>query len=71
MLAPLITGGKVIGTLNVADNRQAAAALTTAAACHDCSSPCSGACPFGRQIQDGLVEAHEMLSLPRPARVTA
>jgi predicted aldo/keto reductase-like oxidoreductase len=37
----------------------------TAAVCHDCSGECDGACPFGRQIRAGLVDAHERLSWKR------
>ena len=33
-----------------------------AASCDDCSAPCDSACPFGRQVQDELVEAHRLLS---------
>jgi aryl-alcohol dehydrogenase-like predicted oxidoreductase len=34
----------------------------TAEACQDCSGECDGACPFGRQVRPGLVDAHERLS---------
>jgi predicted aldo/keto reductase-like oxidoreductase len=34
----------------------------TAAVCRDCSGDCEGACPFGRQIRAGLVDAHERLN---------
>jgi aryl-alcohol dehydrogenase-like predicted oxidoreductase len=33
-----------------------------AQACLDCSAPCQGSCPFDRRIQEGLIEAHGMLS---------
>lgn len=33
-----------------------------AAACLSCDGPCQGACPYGRKVRDGLVEAHEMLT---------
>lgn len=33
-----------------------------AAACSSCEGACQGACPYGRQIRDGLLEAHEMLT---------
>ncbi|MFH1737890.1 MAG: aldo/keto reductase [bacterium] len=33
----------------------------TAAGCSSCDAPCQGACPFGRRIREGLVEAHGML----------
>jgi aryl-alcohol dehydrogenase-like predicted oxidoreductase len=33
-----------------------------AAVCAGCPAPCTGNCPFGREIRAGLVEAHEMLS---------
>jgi aryl-alcohol dehydrogenase-like predicted oxidoreductase len=33
-----------------------------AAACATCPGPCDGACPFGRKVRTGLVEAHERLS---------
>jgi len=34
----------------------------SAAPCSSCEGHCQGHCPFGRRIQAGLVEAHEMLS---------
>jgi aryl-alcohol dehydrogenase-like predicted oxidoreductase len=34
----------------------------TAAACDGCSAPCDSACPFGRQVKEELVEAHQLLS---------
>jgi aryl-alcohol dehydrogenase-like predicted oxidoreductase len=34
----------------------------TAAACADCSGPCDTACPFGRRVRAGLVDAHDRLS---------
>lgn len=34
----------------------------TAAACLSCDGPCDGACPFGRTVRGGLVEAHRKLS---------
>jgi aryl-alcohol dehydrogenase-like predicted oxidoreductase len=37
----------------------------TAAACQDCSGGCDRACPFGREVRAGLVEAHEQLSWKR------
>jgi aryl-alcohol dehydrogenase-like predicted oxidoreductase len=33
-----------------------------AGSCRDCSGPCDGACPFGRQVRAGLVDAHQYLS---------
>ncbi len=33
----------------------------TAAVCADCEGPCNGACPFGRRVRAGLLEAHEVL----------
>jgi len=33
----------------------------TASACLACDGACDGACPYGRRIQQGLLEAHEML----------
>jgi aryl-alcohol dehydrogenase-like predicted oxidoreductase len=33
-----------------------------AASCRDCPGPCNDACPFGRQVRAGLVEAHQCLS---------
>jgi hypothetical protein len=32
-----------------------------AASCFSCQGDCNGACPFGRQVREGLLEAHEML----------
>ena len=37
----------------------------SAAACDGCSAPCDPACPFGRQVKDELVEAHQLLSFAR------
>jgi aryl-alcohol dehydrogenase-like predicted oxidoreductase len=37
----------------------------TAAACDGCSAPCDAACPFGRQVKEELVEAHQLLSFAR------
>ena len=37
----------------------------TAASCDGCSAPCDSACPFGRQVQKELVEAHRLLSFAR------
>jgi aryl-alcohol dehydrogenase-like predicted oxidoreductase len=34
----------------------------SAAACLSCDGPCDGACPFGRAVRGGLVEAHRKLS---------
>jgi predicted aldo/keto reductase-like oxidoreductase len=34
----------------------------SAARCNRCEGHCRERCPFGRSIQEGLVEAHEMLS---------
>lgn len=34
-----------------------------ASVCASCSAPCTGACPFGIQIQERMVGAHEMLSV--------
>ena len=36
-----------------------------AAACAGCDGPCNGACPFGREVRAGLLEAHELLSWRR------
>jgi aryl-alcohol dehydrogenase-like predicted oxidoreductase len=36
--------------------------VATARACQDCTGGCDGACPFGRQVRAGLVEAHEQLT---------
>jgi len=33
-----------------------------AASCFSCEENCSGACPYGRQIRAGLLDAHEMLT---------
>ena len=33
--------------------------------CRDCPGSCDDACPFGRQVRCGLVEAHEMLDWRR------
>lgn len=38
---------------------------TTAEVCRDCSGECEGACPFGREVRAGLVDAHERLSWAR------
>lgn len=35
---------------------------SAAGLCRDCSGPCDRACPFGRQVRAGLVEAHQCLS---------
>lgn len=37
----------------------------TAAACRGCAGDCDGACPFGRQVRAGLVDAHRRLSWNR------
>lgn len=37
----------------------------TAAACRGCAGDCDGACPFGRQVRAGLVDAHRRLSWQR------
>ncbi len=37
----------------------------TAEACADCEAPCESACPFGRRVQDELVEADRLLSFRR------
>lgn len=34
----------------------------TATACAGCAAPCDGACPFGREVRAGLVDAHRRLS---------
>jgi aryl-alcohol dehydrogenase-like predicted oxidoreductase len=34
----------------------------SAAACDGCTAPCDSACPFGRQVKEELVEAHQLLS---------
>jgi aryl-alcohol dehydrogenase-like predicted oxidoreductase len=31
------------------------------AACESCSGPCDAACPFGRQVRAGMIEAHQRL----------
>jgi predicted aldo/keto reductase-like oxidoreductase len=46
---------------------QALPGRATAAACESCAGPCDAACPFGRQVRAGLVEAHERLG-PSQAR---
>jgi len=33
-----------------------------ASTCDKCAGPCDTACPFGRRVREGLVEAHRMLS---------
>jgi len=33
-----------------------------ASVCLDCSAPCTGACPYGIQIQDRMIGAHELLT---------
>ena len=33
-----------------------------ASSCFSCEENCSGACPYGRQIRAGLLDAHEMLT---------
>ena len=38
---------------------------TTAAACIGCSGACDGACPFGRDVRTGLIEAHRRLDFRR------
>jgi len=38
---------------------------STAAACADCQGPCNTACPFGREVRAGLLDAHERLDLRR------
>jgi predicted aldo/keto reductase-like oxidoreductase len=37
----------------------------TARACAGCRGPCDAACPFGRRVREGLIEAHARLG---PAR---
>jgi len=37
----------------------------SAAVCDGCSAPCDSACPFGRQVKEELVEAHQLLSFAR------
>jgi uncharacterized protein len=37
----------------------------SAAACDGCSAPCEPTCPFGRQVKEELVEAHQLLSFAR------
>jgi aryl-alcohol dehydrogenase-like predicted oxidoreductase len=37
----------------------------SAAACDGCSAPCESSCPFGRQVKEELVEAHQLLSFAR------
>jgi aryl-alcohol dehydrogenase-like predicted oxidoreductase len=37
-------------------------ARATAETCRDCSGPCDRACPFGRQVRAGLIDAHDRLS---------
>ncbi len=39
--------------------------VKTAAACDRCEGPCDGACPFGRQVRTGLIEAHRRLDFRR------
>jgi predicted aldo/keto reductase-like oxidoreductase len=34
-----------------------------ATACHGCSAPCSGACPYGLDVQGHLIQAHSLLTL--------
>lgn len=38
---------------------------TTASACDRCPGPCDGACPFGREVRKGLIEAHWKLDFRR------
>jgi aryl-alcohol dehydrogenase-like predicted oxidoreductase len=40
-------------------------AAATAQGCHDCAGECDSACPFGRKVRAGLIEAHERLSWNR------
>jgi predicted aldo/keto reductase-like oxidoreductase len=35
----------------------------TAATCAGCRGPCNAACPFGREVRAGLLEAHAQLDL--------
>jgi len=37
----------------------------TAAVCADCRGPCNAACPFGREVRAGLLDAHARLDLRR------
>jgi aryl-alcohol dehydrogenase-like predicted oxidoreductase len=37
----------------------------TAAGCDRCSGPCDAACPFGRRVRTGLIEAHRRLDFRR------
>jgi predicted aldo/keto reductase-like oxidoreductase len=37
-------------------------AAASAAVCRGCTGPCDGACPFGRSVRSGLVDAHHSLS---------
>jgi predicted aldo/keto reductase-like oxidoreductase len=39
--------------------------VSTAAACKGCAGPCDGACPFGRKVRAGLIEAHRKLEFRR------
>jgi len=34
-----------------------------ASVCAECSAPCTGSCPFGIQIQERMVRAHDLLTL--------
>ena len=37
----------------------------SAASCEGCNAPCESSCPFGRQVKNELVEAHQLLSFAR------
>jgi predicted aldo/keto reductase-like oxidoreductase len=34
-----------------------------ASVCASCSAPCTGSCPYGIQIQERMVGAHELLTV--------
>jgi aryl-alcohol dehydrogenase-like predicted oxidoreductase len=38
---------------------------SSATACESCPGPCDGACPFGREVRAGLIEAHRRLDFQR------
>jgi len=38
---------------------------SAAAACESCPGPCDAACPFGREVRAGLIEAHRRLDFQR------
>jgi predicted aldo/keto reductase-like oxidoreductase len=38
---------------------------SVAAACESCQGPCDRACPFGRSVREGLIEAHRRLDFQR------